>query len=589
MAKISFILFFLFAFNTVKADNLIKVEGEKSSEFQESAFIKLMNHLNEGQIPYPFSNLLDSFNLNIRKEGNIVFIPDGRSLVKNHADYKNPRIIVNPIDNPPDEKALTDEIEKQLEKIKKLGINRGDIYIGFVPNQSALEIISFNPKKGAFDFFIIEDYEKGKTPKVIHNPDQCLSCHQNGGPIFSRFPWSEALGDSAFDPSVAGKIFTDEPKNGPNQIMNLIREANKGKQQIEGIDITSHRFNELMINSFDIDIRESNKKLLKKEVCEALCENNKNINCQKKLFELSVNNEANFNKDLFKNFEKKIFAIDLKSSVIPNRDPFNNLGFRVVVPPDELAKYDEIYGNKPLYDVTFEEVPSMNLGKKELDNPVSEATFFDPTTPRSMNTDLLRLQHAIKKSASLKEKVIKAVNVCLDYRREIDVAFSPNNLSAEELPSESDKIQILNSPRVLKALMDWPDLTIVLNAISDETKVFKKKSEIISECRMPLKNEILIYEYSDVGKIVEKVNDEFIKKPQNLFKTYCVQCHSEGSFISLPLDSLEKMANYIPNFGKKSPKERLESNNMPPANAKQPSQKEREEMIKVLQDLRAQP
>lgn len=585
MLKIFFIIFFIFSFDAAKASELVKVHGVEASEFQESAFIKLMNHLNKGKIPYPFSSLLDSFDLNIREEGNVVFIPDGRSLVKNHADYKNPRIIINPIGNPPDEKALTDKIDRQLEKIKKLGIDKGDIYIGFVPNQNALEIISFNPKKGAFDFFIVEDYEKGKTPKIIHNPEQCLSCHQNKGPIFSRFPWSESLGDSAFDPSVEGTILTNRPKSGPNQIMDLIREANKGKQKIEGIDITSHRFNELMITSFDIGIRESSKKILRREVCEALCENG-DVNCSKKLLEMSVNNEVNFNKDLFENFERKISVIDLKSSVIPNRDPFNNLGFRVVAPNNDFIKYDEVYGKKTSYDITFEETPSMNIGKKELENPVNDVAFFDPTTPRSTNTDLLKLQINIRKSTSLKEKIIKAVNVCIDPYRDIDLAFSSVILSKEEQLSDSEKIQIINSARVSKALKSWPNLNVVLNAINEETKVFKKPSGFIAECVSPLNSEMIIYKYSSLEKVVEKVNDEFVKKPLDLFKTYCIQCHREGSFISLPLNSAEKMANYIPSFSGKGPGERLASKNMPPANVKQPSEEERNEMIKMLQDLK---
>lgn len=66
------------------------------------------------------------------------------------------------------------------------------LYIGYQEKAESLEVISYNEVAGRFEFQIVRDYAAGRTPRVIYAERRlCISCHQNGGPIFSAPLWSE--------------------------------------------------------------------------------------------------------------------------------------------------------------------------------------------------------------------------------------------------------------------------------------------------------------------------------------------------------------------------------------------------------------
>ena len=128
-------------------------------------------------------------------------------------------------------------------------------------------------------------------------------------------------------------------------------------------------------------------------------------------------------------------------------------------------------------------------------------------------------------------------------------------------------------------------------AITKAQGLLKMKSAgIVKEDPLCLKaSSIVLPVFIDNGlaKVVKKIEDENIKKPQDLFNKYCMSCHGEdGSATQLPLGALDKLANYTSN--KLGPQERLEKGTMPPHSAKNfPTPEERKEMIKVLSDLKS--
>ncbi len=155
-----------------------KVSPFVDARLEDSTFNQLMNAINGGKIPYPFKDLINSMGDNAIENSNILMIPKGRSLVKGHSDLRNPRLLVDPLDLP---KGAGDTKE---DLRKKLGIAKGDLYLGYVPGTDKIEVISFNKTTNKYDFFIIEDYAPGKKPKLSHQAGMCTTCHQMAGRYF---------------------------------------------------------------------------------------------------------------------------------------------------------------------------------------------------------------------------------------------------------------------------------------------------------------------------------------------------------------------------------------------------------------------
>jgi hypothetical protein len=61
-----------------------------------------------------------------------------------------------------------------------------------------MEIISYNEAAGRFEFEIVSDYRPGGKAQVRYvDRSNCLPCHQNHAPIFSRPPWDETNANTA--------------------------------------------------------------------------------------------------------------------------------------------------------------------------------------------------------------------------------------------------------------------------------------------------------------------------------------------------------------------------------------------------------
>ena len=77
------------------------------------------------------------------------------------------------------------------------------VFIGYQPKANAFEVISYNETAGRFEFQVVTDYREGGEPTVEYaNRTLCMSCHQTGGPIFSRAPWNE----TSSNPDVATEL-----------------------------------------------------------------------------------------------------------------------------------------------------------------------------------------------------------------------------------------------------------------------------------------------------------------------------------------------------------------------------------------------
>ena len=109
-------------------------------------------------------------------------IPYGRSLQKMAGfpePLKYPRVVLGSWQN----------------KTELNHLLRGRLFIGYVEPSKKLEIISYNPSLGKFDFQIVENFFPGGKAKVKPAPRNiCMKCHRDGMPLFAGGDWLETTG-----------------------------------------------------------------------------------------------------------------------------------------------------------------------------------------------------------------------------------------------------------------------------------------------------------------------------------------------------------------------------------------------------------
>lgn len=135
--------------------------------------------------PHPFEVLLKRLNQHSSFFTSVV--PFGRSLQKMAAypqSLKFPRVLV-----------ATSEESKSLNTHF-----RGRLFIAYVEAARKLEVISFNPLLGRYEFQIVDNFYPGGKAQARYMPRAlCLRCHQGGGPIFAGGEWLET---TAFNPDL---------------------------------------------------------------------------------------------------------------------------------------------------------------------------------------------------------------------------------------------------------------------------------------------------------------------------------------------------------------------------------------------------
>jgi hypothetical protein len=238
---------------------------------------------NSGKVPFPFEDF-DRFKVGY--ENLKVLIPNGRSLQKKSTDLKHPRII----------NAMGEEI-----------------FLGYSPKSKSVEIISLNETELRFDFYEVKNYESGKTLIPTRaNTALCFSCHQHEGPIFSRFPWSEAAHPGG-------------------QLMDKVVEKYPGVQKYHGAYLVAPYYSssfQAAPAKIDIAIRHANQRLQTLKACAAICKND--YACKKVVMKALLEKMAGpENPKTVEELKKYVIPVwpsdgfQYASSILPSRKPFD--------------------------------------------------------------------------------------------------------------------------------------------------------------------------------------------------------------------------------------------------------------------------
>jgi hypothetical protein len=144
-------------------------------------------------VPWPFTALVQRLENTLGDDDGTalaqVLIPIGRSLQRNAANpdfFESPRVVVAVVGD-----GTADSGESGM-------LLKDRLYIGYQARAAAMEIISYNEEAGRFEFEIVSDYREGGTARVRYvDRENCIPCHQNHAPIFSRPPWDETNANAA--------------------------------------------------------------------------------------------------------------------------------------------------------------------------------------------------------------------------------------------------------------------------------------------------------------------------------------------------------------------------------------------------------
>ena len=141
-------------------------------------------------LPFPFTALVARIQERAGRDASSplpgvkqVLIPLGRSLQRTAAApefFRYPRVVVA-VDEEPRGSATRPAI-----------LLKDRLYLGYQEKANVIEVISYNEAAGRFEFQLVKDYGPRLKPRVLYaKRNVCMSCHQNGAPIFSRQVWDE--------------------------------------------------------------------------------------------------------------------------------------------------------------------------------------------------------------------------------------------------------------------------------------------------------------------------------------------------------------------------------------------------------------
>ncbi|MBW8329953.1 MAG: hypothetical protein K0M48_12600 [Thiobacillus sp.] len=147
-------------------------------------------------VPFPFSRLVDTINRQQQTDTGglpplkITLIPLGRSLQRDAGApdfFRFPRVVA----------AADGTVRPGIPPLKDR------LFLGYHEKGTVVEVISYNDAAGRFEFQVVRDYQKGKTPQVFYaRRSLCLACHQNAAPIFARPLWDE----TPANPAIAARL-----------------------------------------------------------------------------------------------------------------------------------------------------------------------------------------------------------------------------------------------------------------------------------------------------------------------------------------------------------------------------------------------
>lgn len=400
-----------------------------------------------------------------------------------------------------------------------------------------------------------------------------MSCHQAGGPIFPRIPWSEA--DNT--PANQSKVFQSMKALNP-----LTREGGAA------------------LFSYDRVVRQAADRIRLRKICEEYCQDDA---CKTRLLaaalRASIENVAELRgispsrssqelaDIILSSKEEQAFMPDQKaifkngyatpSSVLPDRDPLANGapgGLTTVIlgnnpkpgPNTEFAKNTQPFEYRE--DTTLVDTDGLISAKtKKIVGIKGEA---DPATPRPKVTNFFPGMSTLDQSQLFLGGISGAC---------FGLSFTTQN--ADLLDAELiQKLQgadltdyIKTSPNFDQLMKQWPpqkDLMLATLKGEKWTSTEVAKSAIAADCAQSVANDILN------------------NAPKNtLFTKYCSECHAgmaaEVTGYELPLTDLGVLKKY----GQGKVLQYLKNKKMPASDASSfPSNEERALMIKMLEDIK---
>jgi hypothetical protein len=263
---------------------------------------------------HPFEDLLKK--LNQQSSFFTSVVPFGRSLQKMAAypqALKYPRVLV-----------ATSEVSKSLNTHF-----RGRLFIAYVEAARKLEVISYNPMIGRYEFQIVDNFYPGGKAQARYIPRSlCLRCHQGGTPIFAGGEWLET---TAFNP----------------ELLKLTRAA-IGKKEYFGIPLTrddvSSKYDAIpKPEHFEDMVRFGALMIGYQKAWQDICALSRNkVQCKRKLIKwmlvTNLSDKLSLEPDLelLRNFGAVLGrgTIDVPSEQLPDHNPIVNGQLSYQMPAD---------------------------------------------------------------------------------------------------------------------------------------------------------------------------------------------------------------------------------------------------------------
>ncbi len=163
--------------------DLVKESAPNGPPVRGSLMARLIAD-NDGVIPYPFEDFLSWLGEKTQARMIGTHLPHGRSLFADYADDAEPRTVVTFSHSSLDDGSDPFSLESAL-------------FVGYAKRSETIEIISWHPVQGEFEFEYVDRYN-GQDQPTLEEPHRslCTDCHQDGLPIFAIDPWSESSDDN---------------------------------------------------------------------------------------------------------------------------------------------------------------------------------------------------------------------------------------------------------------------------------------------------------------------------------------------------------------------------------------------------------
>jgi hypothetical protein len=166
-----------------------------------SAFDRLIG-LNGGQVPYPFGKLVQLISDHASASVGLVYTENGRSLNRFAVNSESPRLIAAPIE--PRKLGRPSTIAGSSVRD---ALSVGEVFVAYAEKTESLEVVSFNREMGRYEFQVVKNYSKsGNRALEYASREMCMSCHQNGGPIWTQYRWGEIRSYHALPDQIKNRL-----------------------------------------------------------------------------------------------------------------------------------------------------------------------------------------------------------------------------------------------------------------------------------------------------------------------------------------------------------------------------------------------